>query len=106
MVSLIGLLQRGGVDARVLADVERVQMKPEGAHLQNERIDERARDADSAVCGKRSAQGLEIVEKILDRAVGRQRLRQFFMSARQGVGRDGQARAGRAGNSPACSSVR
>ena len=42
------LLQRGGVDAGVLADVERVQMEAEGAHLQDERIDEGARDADAA----------------------------------------------------------
>jgi hypothetical protein len=33
------------MNPRVLADVERVQMEAEGAHLQNERIDERARDA-------------------------------------------------------------
>ena len=42
-----GLLQGGGVNARVLANVERVQMQAEGAHLQDERIDERARDADA-----------------------------------------------------------
>ena len=39
------------MDARVLADVERVQMKAEGADLQNERIDEGAGDAQSAIGG-------------------------------------------------------
>ena len=37
------------MNARVLADVERVQMKAEGAHLQDKRIDERARNADALV---------------------------------------------------------
>ena len=62
------LLQRRGMNARMLADVERVQMQAEGAHLQDERIDERARDADAAVCRQRSAQRFQIVEKLLRRS--------------------------------------
>ena len=58
-----GFLQCRGVDAGVLADVERVQMEAEGAHLQDQRIDERAREAEAAVGGERCAQDLEIVEK-------------------------------------------
>ena len=53
------------MNARVLADVERVQMQAEGAHLQDERIDERARDADAAVRGQRRAQRFKIVDEIL-----------------------------------------
>src|ERR1700692_2088917 len=69
----------------MLANVQRMQMEPEGAHLQNERVDERARDANSVICGKRIAQHLKVAEKILYRAVSRQYLRQLFVSARQGV---------------------
>jgi hypothetical protein len=73
------LLQCGGVNARVLANVERVQMQAEGAHLQDERIDERARDAQAAILGQRGAQGFQIVEKLIDRAVGGQHLRQLLL---------------------------
>ncbi len=48
------------MDACVLANVERVQVKAEGAHLQQQRIDERARDAQAAIGGKRLAQGFEV----------------------------------------------
>ena len=82
-----------GVNARVLADVERVQMEAEGAHLQDERIDERARDAQAAIGGQRGAQSFEIVEKFVHRAVGGQHLGELVLALRQGVGRDGQARA-------------
>ncbi len=37
MVSLIASCSAVCVDARVLANVERVQMEAEGAHLQNQR---------------------------------------------------------------------
>ena len=62
------------MNAGMLANVERVQMQAEGAYLEEERIDESARDANAAVRGERRAQGFEIVNEILDRAVGRQRL--------------------------------
>ena len=79
MVSADRLFQRRGMHARMLADVERVQMQAEGAHLQNERIDERARDADAVVRCQRGAQHFKIVEKLIDRAVGRQHLRQLVL---------------------------
>ncbi len=86
-------LQGRGVNARVLADVERVQMQAEGAHLQDQRIDQRARDAHAAIRSQRGAQRLQIVDEILHRAVGRQRLRQLVLAARQRVGHHGQSDA-------------
>jgi hypothetical protein len=62
MVSADRLLQRRGMNARMLADIERVQMQAEGAHLQDERIDQRARNAQAALLGQRCAQRLQIVE--------------------------------------------
>ena len=101
-----GLLQCCSVDARVLANIESVKMESEGAHLQDQRIDERARDADSVIGCERRAQNLKIVEEVLDRAIGRQRLGQLVVSARKRIWRHGQRSAGRPGSSPLAPSVR
>ena len=88
------LLQCRGVNTRMLANIERVEMKAEGAHLEDERIDERARDADSVVLFERRAQRLQVIDKFLDGAIGRQYLRQLVLAARERVGRDGKRFAG------------
>ncbi len=63
----------------MLADIERMQVESEGAHLKDEWIDERARDAQACVGCQRCAQRLKIVEKDFRRAICRQRLRELFL---------------------------
>src|ERR1019366_7581644 len=59
--------------------------------LQNERVDECPRNANSAMRGQRSAQHLQIAKKILDRTVCRKHLCQLFVSARQRERRHGHS---------------
>ena len=54
---------------------------PKVRTCKNERIDQRARNADAAVLRERCAQDLEIVEEILHRTIRRQRLRQLVLPA-------------------------
>ncbi len=55
-----------------MSSVWRVQ--PEGTDLEDERIDKRAGNAETAVGGKRGTEGFEIAEQIGGRAVRRQGL--------------------------------
>ena len=83
------------MNPRVLANIERVQMQAEGAHLQDQRIDQGARNAQAAIGGQRGAQRFQIVEKLLHGAVGGQHLGQLFLPLRQRVGGDRQELAPR-----------
>ena len=79
------LLQRQCMHPRMLANVESVQMKSKCAYLQDQRINQRSRNAQSAVSLKRLPQCLQIVEELLNRTVRRQSLRQPILTARQRV---------------------
>ena len=87
------LFQCRCMDPRVLPDVERMQMQTEGAYLQDQRIDQCARDAQPLMRRKRRAQRFKVVEKFLNGAVGRQHLRQFVLALREGKGHDRQRAA-------------
>ena len=90
MVSAIASCKAAACTLGVLANVERVQMKAKGAHLQDERVDEGAGDAQAAVGGQRGAQRLKVVEKLIDGTVSGQHLRQLVLPLRQGIWRYGQ----------------
>src|SRR5271157_1453630 len=79
----------------MLADIESVQMQAEGAHLEDERIDECAGDANAAVGRERCAEGFDIVEELLRGAIGGQRLGELLVLARKREGRYRQRRAAR-----------
>ena len=63
----------GGVDAGVLADVERLQVQAVGADLHQQRVDEHLGEAMAAVFVQRVAEGGEIAEEIGGAGVGRER---------------------------------
>src|SRR5580698_8154268 len=62
------LFQCGCVDARVLTDVERMEMETKRTHLEDERIDQGAGDADALMRGERSAQYIEVGEEFTNGA--------------------------------------
>jgi hypothetical protein len=92
-----GFLQGGGVEARVLADIECVEVKAEGADLEDERINEGAGDAQAAILFERGAQGVQVVEEFVDGAVGGEHLGELLLSLGESVGGDGERGVGRAG---------
>ena len=55
-------------------------MQPEGAHPQNEGINQGARNPDTAIGRERLPQHLKVAEKLIHRGVGRQHLRQLVLS--------------------------
>src|ERR1700741_1122968 len=61
-----------------------MQMQAKGAHLQNERIDERTRNAKTFMLRQRGAQHFEVVEKLFDRTVRGQHFRQLLLSLSAG----------------------
>ncbi len=63
----------GGVEAGVLADVERLEMKAVGADLDQQRIDQHLRQAVAVVFGEAGAQQGEVVEQIGGAGVGGKR---------------------------------
>ena len=81
----------------VLANVECMQMQPERTHLQNQRIDERPSNAQSAIVLEGSTQCFQVANEVRDRAVSRQGLCQFIVCLRQRVWHHGQRRAFTAG---------
>ena len=74
----------GGVDARVLADVEGVQVEAVGADLDEQRIDERLGEAAATVADEAGVQHHEIGDELRSAGVGLER--------RAGRGRDGDLR--------------
>ena len=48
-------LERFAMNARMLANVERVQVQPEGANHEQQRIDERLRQANAPIGGEAAA---------------------------------------------------
>ncbi len=74
----------GGVDARVLADVEGLQMEAVGARLQKQRVDKRLRKAAATVLDEAGVQDGEVGDELRCAGVGLQR--------GAGRGRDGDLR--------------
>ena len=63
----------GGVDARVLADVERLQVEAVGADLQQQRVDERLREAAATVADEAGVQDGEVGDELGGAGVGLER---------------------------------
>ena len=73
------------MNLRMLPDIQRVQMQSEGAHLQNQWVNQRARNAQPAIVCQRLAQRLQVVDELLDIAISGQHLRQLVLSLRQRI---------------------
>ena len=71
----------GGVDAGVLADVERLEVEAVGADLEQERVDEHAGEAAAVVLEEAGAEDGEVAEEVGGAGVG----------AESGVGRERDA---------------
>ena len=67
------LCDRSGVDARMLANVERLQVQAVGTGLQNQRVDEQSGKPAAAIFFQARAQGCEISKKLCGACVWRQR---------------------------------
>ena len=86
------------MNPRMLPDVQRVQVQPEGAHLQNQRVHQRPRNPQPPVRAQRVPERFEVAHQLLHRAVSRQRPRQLVQvvpSLRQRIRHPRQRRARR-----------
>ncbi len=73
------------MNAGVLADVERVQVQPEGADHEQQRIDECFREAKAAVRGQTAAHHGEVFKEIARGTIGRQPRQRGLQHFRIGV---------------------
>ena len=96
-----GFFERRGMQPRMLADIERLQMKTEGAHLEYQRINQGMGQPGTAVLDQAGVHNLQVRQELLRRLVCRQAGQRCIQSwARRGIANAGEPHPDAAQESP------